>query len=118
VARSGVVDTSLLVLLVVGNTDRTLIKRHKNVFYDEDGFDLLVEKLEEYSQVVSTPNALTEASNLLRQIRDPDRSRVTLVLGALIHGHHERYVVSKEVLVEETFRRLGPYRCSAARRSS
>lgn len=75
--------------------------------YDEDGFDLLVEKLEEFSHVVLTPNTLTEASNLLRLIGDPDRSQLTAALGALILAHNERYVVSKEASVEITFARLG-----------
>jgi predicted nucleic acid-binding protein len=54
-----------------------------------------------------TPNTLTEASNLLRQIGDPDRSRVTLMLGHLIRGHEERYIVSKHAAAEKTFGRLG-----------
>jgi hypothetical protein len=106
-ARSVVIDANLLVLLVAGNTDRNLIERHKNVTYDEDGFDLLVETLEGYSQIVLTPNTLTEASNLLRQIGDPDCTRITFSLGEFIQGHDERYVVSKEATVENTFGRLG-----------
>jgi hypothetical protein len=106
-ATSVAIDAGLLVLLVVGSTDRRLISRHKNASYDEDGFDLLVEKLEEYSQVVLTPNTLTEASNLLRQIGDPYRSQVTLSLGRLIQGHDERYIVSKDASAEKTFNRFG-----------
>jgi predicted nucleic acid-binding protein len=106
--KSVVLDTNLLVLLVAGNTDRRLIGRHKNLrSYDADGFDLLVETLADYSQVVLTPNTLTEASNLLRQIGDPDRLRVTLMLRYLIQEHDERYVVSKDAAVERTFGRLG-----------
>ncbi len=107
-AKSVVLDANLLVLLVAGQTDRSLIERHKNLnAYDADGFDLLVDTLAEYSQVVLTPNTLTEASNLLRQVRDPDRSRVTLMLGHLIRGHEERYIVSKDAAEEKTFGRLG-----------
>jgi predicted nucleic acid-binding protein len=107
-AKSVVLDANLLVLLVAGHTDKSLIERHKNLSaYDVDGFDLLVETLAEYSQVVLTPNTLTEASNLLRQIGDPDRSRVTLTLGHLIREHEERYIVSKHATVEKTFSRLG-----------
>jgi predicted nucleic acid-binding protein len=106
--RSVVLDANLLVLLVAGHTDKSLIERHKNLSaYDADGFDLLVETLAEYSQVVLTPNTLTEASNLLRQIKDPDRSRVTLMLGHLIREHEERYIVSKGAAAEKTFGRLG-----------
>src|SRR3978361_1537577 len=107
-AKAVVLDANLLVLLVAGCTDRSLIERHKNLSScDSDGFDLLVETLAEYSQVVLTPNTLTEASNLLRQIGDPDRSRVTLMLGHLIRGHEERYIVSKDAAAEKTFSRLG-----------
>jgi predicted nucleic acid-binding protein len=107
-AKSVVLDANLLVLLVAGHTDKSLIERHKNLgAYDADGFDLLVETLAEYSQVVLTPNTLTEASNLLRQIGDPDRSRVTRMLGHLIRGHEERYIVSKHAAAEKTFGRLG-----------
>jgi hypothetical protein len=107
-AKSVVLDSHLLVLLVVGHTDRSLIERHKKLgTYDTDGFDLLVETLADYSQVVLTPNTLTEASNLLRLIGDPDRSRVTLMLGHLIREHEERYIVSKDAAIEKTFERLG-----------
>jgi len=107
-ANSVVLDANLLVLLVAGATDIDLIKRHKNLSaYDADGFGLLVEKLADYSQVVLTPNTLTEASNLLRQTREPDRSRVTLMLGSLILERDERYVISKDVVTEKTFGRLG-----------
>src|SRR4051794_19216626 len=107
-AKSVVLDANLLVLLVAGHTDKSLIERHKNLgAYDADGFDLLVETLAEYSQVVLTPNTLTEASNLLRQIGDPHRSRVTLMLGHLIRGHEERYIVSKDAVAEKTFGGLG-----------
>ena len=63
-AKSVVLDANLLVLLVAGYTDKSLIERHKNLSaYDADGFDLLVETLADYSHVILTPNALTEASN-------------------------------------------------------
>jgi predicted nucleic acid-binding protein len=106
--KSVVLDANLLVLLVAGYTDKNLIERHKNLSaYDTDGFELLVETLAGYSHIVVTPNALTEASNLLRQIGEPDRSRVTLMLGHLILAHEERYIVSKDAVAEKTFGRLG-----------
>ena len=45
-AKSVVLDANLLVLLVAGYADKSLIERHKNLTaYDADGFDLLVETL-------------------------------------------------------------------------
>ena len=102
------IDANLLVLLVVGLTDKRLIERHKNVSsYDADGFDLLVEKLKEFSEVLLTPNTLTEAYNLLRQIGEPERERLTLTLGEFIKGRPERYIPSEEASNEATFVRLG-----------
>jgi predicted nucleic acid-binding protein len=107
-AKSVVLDANLLVLLIAGHTDKSLIARHKNLSaYDADGFDLLVETLAEYSQVVLTPNTLTEASNLLRQIGDPYRLRLTLMLRHLIGEHEERYIVSNDAAEEKMFSRLG-----------
>lgn len=76
-------------------------------YYDEDGFDLLVEKLEEFSEVVLTPNTLTEASNILRHIGNPDRERLTHTLRSYIHGNPERYIGSEEVSNDATYIRLG-----------
>lgn len=107
-SKSVVLDTHLLVLLVVGHVDRSLIERHKNLSaYDVDGFDLLVEVLHGYSQIVLTPNTLTEASNLLRQVREPDRFRITMALGELVRQGNERYVISKDASLETIFGRLG-----------
>lgn len=106
--KSVSLDANLLVLLIAGFTDIRLIERHKNLSsYDADGFDLLVEKLQEFSEVVLTPNTLTEASNLLRQIGDPDRARLTLALRHYVQGRPERYVPSEEASNEATFLRLG-----------
>ncbi len=107
-ARSIVIDANLLVLLVAGHTDPILIDRHKNLTaYDVDGYDLLIETLRPYSNIIVTPNALTEASNLLRQIREPDRSRLTIALAALIERSSEHYVTSEQAVKETVFLRLG-----------
>jgi hypothetical protein len=107
-AKLVVLDANLLVLLVAGRLDRALIGRHRNLSdYDEDGFDLLDETLSQYSKIVLTPNSLTEASNLLRQIGNPIQTLLTLALGELIRGHDERFVISRVASQENVFRRLG-----------
>jgi hypothetical protein len=106
--KSVVLDAHLLVLLVVGRFDRSLIGRHKRLSaYDEDGFDLLVEILDQYSTILLTPNSLTEASNLLRLTGDPHQTLLTLALGEFIRENDERFVVSNDASMEQTFGRLG-----------
>lgn len=101
-------DTELLVLLVVGQTDRTLISRHKRTcsFVEED-YDLLCGILKRYSMLLVTPNVLTEASNHASQIRDHDRKRVLTVLGRLVQGAQEEYVPSTLAASDPLFPRLG-----------
>lgn len=66
--RELILDSNLLVLLVVGVQDRSLISKHKRTRqYTEDDFDLLLEFLANFDRIVVTPNILTECSNLLAQ---------------------------------------------------
>ena len=63
-----VVDTNLLLLLVIGITDRSLIAKHKRTrSFEAEDFDLLVSVLAGYDQVVVTPHIMTEVSNLWRR---------------------------------------------------
>ena len=86
-ARKGIfIDANLLVLLVVGATDQALISKHRRLrtFMMED-YGRLVELIEQAAgQVFLTPNTLTEASNLLAQHPNPERSRFFAVLRRII----------------------------------
>ena len=60
------VDANLLVLLVVGTVQRSLIGRHPRLkAYIADDFDVLVKLLDTGEKIYVTPNTLTETSNLL-----------------------------------------------------
>ena len=105
------IDTQLLVLLVVGETDRTLISKHgRTRAYQVEDYERLVRLINETDQrVFVTPNTLTEASNLLAQDRreEPDRSRIFGVLQALIERTEEEVVESKVAARNSNFKRLG-----------
>lgn len=60
------IDTNLLVLLVVGalNPDQISSYKRTNTYSAED-YQLLLSFVERFRLVVTTPNILTEASNLL-----------------------------------------------------
>src|SRR2546425_1973988 len=60
-----VLDTALLMLFVVGITNPALISRHKRLKeYTVGDFELLRNVMARASDVVVTPNVLTETSNL------------------------------------------------------
>ena len=103
------IDTQLLVLLVVGETDKALISKHRRTkAYRVEDYDLLVKLINDTDhQVFVTPNTLTEASNLLAQHGEPERSRIFGVLQALIETAEEKVVESRVAARNSNFRRLG-----------
>jgi hypothetical protein len=63
-----VIDTNLLVLLVVGLTNRNYIRQHKRCSeFTEDHYEVLSDTIGQFRELIVTPNTLSEASNLLRQ---------------------------------------------------
>jgi hypothetical protein len=102
------IDANLLVLFIVGTTSAEYITKHKRCAVFEQGdFELLVAVLLEAAETIVTPNTLTEASNLLRQIGEPARTEVCLVFQAYIRNATERYVESHQATNRTEFIRLG-----------
>ncbi len=102
------VDANLLVLLVAGALDPDIIARHRRLrtFGPED-FERVLEMVSGFERVLVTPNTLTEASNLLGQHREPERSRLLMTLRILIGQTHEVVVASTEATAQPSFPRLG-----------
>ena len=75
--RNLLLDTNLLLLYLIGGKDPKLLEsaRRLNAYIEED-FYLLVDFIEVngFSQLVSTPHILTEASNLIGLERDSLRT--------------------------------------------
>ena len=106
--RQVFLDSSLLVLLVVGETDRKLIPKHRRLReFDVDDYERLISLINRVDQIFVTPNTLTEASNLLAQHGDPERSRLFEVLRLLIEEYEEIVVTSKAASRNDKFNRLG-----------
>jgi len=110
-------DANLLVLLVVGLADERYISMHKRLqAYTAADYDLLKTLISESAGVAVMPNVLSEASNLLRQIADPAKSRIAAAFRNLIMkmttdpkggGLHEIYVRSADASSRTEFLRLG-----------
>lgn len=102
------IDTNLLVLFVVGTADKGYIAKHKKLtaFTVED-YEMLVRMVSGASEVLVTPNTLTETSNLAAYINEPARSKVLAVLRTVIAGSQERYVPSSTAAQRSEFIRLG-----------
>ncbi len=114
------IDANLLVLLIVGATGRHLIAKHKRLkSFQEDDYDGLVQQIagtmspgsatepNTAGAVRVTPNTLTEASNLLAQHQEPERSQFFKTLRLLIENSTEIVVASADASRTTAFPRLG-----------
>ena len=102
------IDANLIVLLVVGQTGRELIAKHRRTrrFTVED-YERLIRETSRVDELRVTPNTLTEASNLLGQHGEPQRSQLLLTLRALIERSPETVVPSADAARHVAFPRLG-----------
>ena len=102
------IDANLLVLLVVGITGRHIVGKHRRtVDFTPEDYDLLARMLETSSEILVTPNILTEASNLLAQHREPQRTQLMAELRTLIDRSDETFVPSDQAAGHRHFPRLG-----------
>ncbi len=108
-----VLDANLLVVLVVGTASLEFLGRHKNVrTYSKADFLLLLSIVSNAKKTFTTPNILTETSNLARQFGEPARSRVTAVLGNMIEPMDEIYIESRDAAKRHEFTWLGLTDCA------
>lgn len=105
-------DTNLLIVLVVGLTDRSLVGNHKRTraFGPED-FDLLLRIVLGAEQIIVTPHVLAETSNLLGQDDDPRCKMLRGKLKELMNLHDERHTPAVVVSQHSDFLRLGVADC-------
>lgn len=103
-----VIDCNLLVLLVVGLTSKQLIKKHKRCSqFEEKDFELLEVLLSQASELLVTPNTLSETSNLLKYIAEPARSKILTTFSDFITKSQEHYIESRSAAARNEFIRLG-----------
>ncbi|MGA2409992.1 MAG: hypothetical protein ABSG46_06320 [Candidatus Binataceae bacterium] len=101
-------DANLLVLLVVGLTNPKYIATHRRLgSYTIANYELLTRLIAVSAGIVVTPNALSEASNLLRQIGEPAKSQISDRFRSLIQRSSEIYVPSVDACSRREFFRLG-----------
>jgi rRNA-processing protein FCF1 len=109
------VDTNILLLFFVGLTNPDRISRFKRTqqFVGED-YELLIQILNKFPRVITTPNILTEVNSMLGQLGEPERSSAFLVLRQFLatgSRFEECYVPSSQVIEQENFVRFGLTDC-------
>jgi rRNA-processing protein FCF1 len=102
--RGILVDTNLLLLYFVGLLDRNQVQRFKRTQqYTAGDHQTLVALLKRFDKVVTTPNILTEVSNLSGQLGEPLRSRYFSAFAREISLLTEHYIESTRLAEAEHF---------------
>lgn len=107
--RAGIlVDSNLLLLLLVGAYRKELISRFKRTdrFAVED-FQILLSFLDLFEEVVTTPNVLTEVSNLANQLPENEKAGFYKAFHFLAANWNERFLPSIDLLANAELRVLG-----------
>jgi hypothetical protein len=104
------VDTNLLLLLLVGSIDRTLLDKFKptaNRGFTPSDYDLLCWMIDQFPRILTTPHVLTEVSNYSEQLKgDAGQLLVNKVI-LLIQRADECYEKSQALVVKDGFREFG-----------
>jgi hypothetical protein len=106
-SRGVFVDTNLLLLLFVGNLDPRLILTCKRTrSFSEDDYRTLCRYLSHFKRRITTPNVLTEVSNLASALGDNSRFFESVFSPAL-DVLSEEYVPSRNLSESKTLAKFG-----------
>ena len=102
------VDSNLLLLFFIGEFQRDLIAKFKrlNTFTPED-YDTLAIVLKQFGKIVTTPNIVTEVSNLSGALQGNTRAAYYNSFALRLAVLNEKYVQSTEAVSTPVFRALG-----------
>lgn len=102
------IDTNILLLYFVGTVNRERISRFKRTQqFVPENYDLLVQILDSFQKIVTTPNILTEVNSLANQLGEPERSRCFTIFAEGISKLEESYISSKAIATNERFTKFG-----------
>ncbi len=106
------IDTNILLLLIVGSSNRKRISQFKRTeqFVPED-YDLLIKLINLFPTIITTSNILTEVNSLTNQIGEPERSKCFTILAQLISEIEEFALSSQDIIKNNGFIKFGLTDC-------
>ncbi len=106
--KSLLIDSNLLLLFIVGLCDPArIVKFKRTAQFTVEDFECLEDFVGQFKQVVTTPNILTEVSNLLGHLPDKLACSFNEQFAHDLKTLHEHYTPSRELGGEECFPRFG-----------
>ncbi|MEH2234259.1 MAG: PIN domain-containing protein [Nostoc sp.] len=105
------IDTNILLLYFVGSINRERITRFNRTqqFIPED-YDLLLRIIVKFRKLITTPNILTEVSNFVDKLVEPERSQCFTIFALFAQNVDmldEYYVKSLDAVNTEKFIKFG-----------
>jgi rRNA-processing protein FCF1 len=109
------IDTNILLLWLIGSTNKARIAKFNRTqgFVPED-YELLVDIFQTFQKVLTTPNILTEVSNLINQLGEPERSQCFSIFARDIIQLDEIYTDSHTIAATDKFTKFGLTDCGIA----
>jgi hypothetical protein len=106
--KTAVLDTNVLLLLLVAQTDISLLKTFKRVqSFEASDISLLESILSRFQSFISTPHVLAEVSNFVDQAPPYRRSDLVQALRRYVDTHAERYEAARVLADSKEFALLG-----------
>lgn len=104
-----ILDTNILLVFLVGSINRQLITTFKrtNSRYCAEDFDLLNKLIGNFTKLTTTPNILTEVSNLGSQLSGDTNEQFFEFLSIFIQKTTEIYVPSSKISKDASFIKFG-----------
>jgi rRNA-processing protein FCF1 len=108
-SRKGIIiDTNILLLYFIGRFDSDLISRFKRTIqFTIEDYHILLILIEPFEKLITTPNILTEVSNLSGQLGEPARTLYFQFFAESIAEIEEHYIDSATVVEQDQFQKLG-----------
>lgn len=102
------IDTNLLLLLLVGLTNKEYISSHKRTKnFSVKDFDLLIYLMEQFSEIWTTSHCMAEVSNLLRQTNDGQAEELMWTFQVFSSKIKESHICKQVVFSTHHYLRLG-----------
>jgi hypothetical protein len=106
--RGAFVDSNLLLLLIIGTIDENIIAGFKRTQkYTVEDYHALANLLAPFSMLCTTPNVLTEVSNLGNALKSERKSLFFNLLSRHIKTLDERYFPSEQIAHSPEFIKFG-----------
>lgn len=103
-----VVDTNISLLLIVGMCGRELVSKHKRLrAFTEEDFDRVFRFVNQYSEIVISPNIATEISNLIGRSAPEANAIFVRKLAEFVNAAAEVYVPSSNAVRRREYEHLG-----------